>query len=113
MHDKNVLQGVATEYKFFANETWFCIKALLLAHVGAILLFCIDMKVSINPRVMNTDKVEHFSGDDRQFIGGSTEKMSARGLRYAAARLTACNNGRHNVHGNNKTAKHLNRQKRF
>ena len=62
---------------------------------------------------MNTDAVEHFFGDARQFIGGSTDKMSARGMGYAAAKSTACNNGRHNVHGNNKTAQHLNRQSKF
>ena len=30
LHDKRVKENHATEYNFFANESWFCIKSLLL-----------------------------------------------------------------------------------
>ena len=32
-HDKRVMDKVATEFNFFADETWFCIEALLLAQI--------------------------------------------------------------------------------
>ena len=60
LHNENVMKGDATNFIFFANETWFCTRALMLAHVAEIQLFCINMKVSINPGVMNTNKIEHF-----------------------------------------------------
>ena len=53
---------------------------------------------------MNTDAVEWFSRDAHQFVGGSTNKMSAKGMGQAATKADACSNGRHAVHGNNKAA---------
>ena len=41
LHDRLVEKGEATEYNFFADETWFCIRSLLLAHAGAIQIYCI------------------------------------------------------------------------
>ena len=49
----------------FFYETWFCIQALILAHVGAIQLYCVEEGESINPRSMNTDVIEWFFGDGR------------------------------------------------
>ena len=98
------MKGDATNFIFFADETWFCTRALILAHVGVNQIYCIEKHVSINPRCMNTDAVECFFGDSRQFIGGSTNKMTAKGMGHAATKSSACSNGRHYVHGNNKTA---------
>ncbi len=53
----------ATEYIFFANETWFCIKSLLLGHVMVMHIYCLIKGKSISPRTMNTDTVEWFFGD--------------------------------------------------
>ena len=62
-------------------------------------------RVSINPKKMNTDAVEWFFGDVRQFIPGSTSKVSApKGMGHRATKASACTNGRHLVHGNNKKA---------
>ena len=60
LHNKNVVKGDASEFNFFADETWFCIRALILAHVGTIQIYCIEKRVCINPRCMNTDAVEWF-----------------------------------------------------
>ena len=80
--------------------------------MGAIQIFCIEKNFSINPRSMNTDAVEHFLGDARKMNSGRTDKVNAKGMGHAASKASACNKGRHYVHGNNNTA-HLNRQKRF
>lgn len=74
MHDDAVADEShdTNEFNFFANETWLCIEALILAQVSAIQLFCIDTKQKINPRSMNTYVVEWYFGDGRQMVGGST-----------------------------------------
>lgn len=77
-------------------------------------MYCVDKDKKINPRSMNTDIVEWFSGDAHQFVGGSTNKMTARGMDYAGAKATACNKGKHNLVGNNKTGENMfDRKKRF
>jgi hypothetical protein len=60
LHDERVRVKLATEYNFFANKTWFCIKSLLLAHITVIQLYCVMKGESISPRLMNTDTVEWF-----------------------------------------------------
>jgi len=50
--------GKSTAYILFADETWFCIKSLLLGHVTIIQLYCVMKGESISPRTMNTDTVE-------------------------------------------------------
>jgi hypothetical protein len=63
LHDDRVRLKLATEYKFFANETWFCIKSLLLAHIAVIQIYCVMDNKSISPQTMNTDTVEWLFGD--------------------------------------------------
>ena len=46
MLDDNSLN---TEYNFFANETWFCSRALLLSHIGAIQMYSINEDEKVNP----------------------------------------------------------------
>jgi len=41
LHDEWVEEKHATAYNFFADETWFCIKSLLLGHVTIIQLYCV------------------------------------------------------------------------
>jgi hypothetical protein len=65
--------------QFFANETWFCIKSLLLGHVAVMHIYCVIKGESISPWTMNTDTVECF-GDARQMCGGSTNKLTAAGF---------------------------------
>ncbi len=67
LHDKRVKEKHATEYNFFANESWFCIKSLLLGHAAVMYIYCGVIKgKSISPRtIMNTDTVEWYFGDDR------------------------------------------------
>ena len=36
LHNERVRAKLATKYNFFANETWFSIKSLLLAHITVI-----------------------------------------------------------------------------
>lgn len=62
LHDERLKAGEAMEFNFFAKETWFCIRALLLSHVTAIQIYCIEKHEKINPRSMNTDAVvNHFA----------------------------------------------------
>ena len=49
---------LATEFIFFADETWFCIKSLLLAHITVIQIYCVSKGQCVSPRTMNTDTVE-------------------------------------------------------
>ena len=98
----------------FTSETWFCIPSLLLAHVIAIELYYIERGEKINPWSLNTDVVEWYFGDGRQMVGGSTNNITARQQDHAGFNANACNTGKHNVVGNNKTGQDLfGRQKRF
>ena len=63
LHDKRVKDKHATKYIFFANETWFCIKLLLLGHVAVMHIYCVIKGKSISPWTMNTDMLERFFGD--------------------------------------------------
>ncbi len=49
LHEKMLSNNRASEYIFFADETWFCIKSLLLGHVTAIKIFCVGNGKKINP----------------------------------------------------------------
>lgn len=104
LHDERVAIEEATEYNFFAPETWFCIQALILAEVGTIQLYCIEKGQSIRPKSLNTDVVEWLFGDCRQMAGGSTNSLTARQWNHGDGKAAACNAGRHNVVGNNKTS---------
>ena len=57
LHDKRVKEKHDTKNIFFANETWFCIKSLLLGHVAVMHIYCVIKGESISPRTMNTDTV--------------------------------------------------------
>ena len=111
LHDTRVQSGEATAYNFFADETWFCIRALILANVGMIHTYCVVMKVELNPRSLTTDPVEHFFGDARQMIGGSTSALTARQMNQAGFKANAFNAFSAKLVGNNKSA--FVRHKRF
>ena len=107
-------EGKANEYNFFADETWFCIGALLLAHVSAIQIYCVGERVSMNPQAMNTDTVEWFFGDARQMVGGSTNKMTAAGMNRASKKVNTFNAAKFRLVGNNSTGENnFGRQKRY
>jgi hypothetical protein len=103
LHDERVAIEEATEYNFFAHETWRCIQSLILAHVAIIQLYCVEKSESINPRVINTDVVEWFFGDARSMVGGATNKLRAKAANAADRKAGAFNRGRHGVVGNNKS----------
>ena len=114
LHDSRVEKGDATEFNFFADETWFCIRALLLSHIAAIQIYCIEKGVSINPKSMNTDVVEWFFGDARQMVGGSTNKMTANQMNRAGKKANAFTAGKHNMVGNNATVdNHFGRNRKY
>lgn len=114
LHDQLVKEGKANEYNFFADETWFCIRALLLGHVAAIQIYCVEKGMSINPRAMNTDTVEWFFGDARQMVGGSTNKMTAAGMDRADKKANTFNAAKFRLVGNNSTGEnYFGRQKRY
>ena len=79
LHESWLASKEATKFNFFADETWNCIQALILAQVATIQLHCIEKGESVNPRVMNTDVVEWFFGACRQMVGGATNKLKCKG----------------------------------
>ncbi|KAL7533595.1 hypothetical protein ACHAXR_005333 [Thalassiosira sp. AJA248-18] len=112
-HDSMVQKKEATEYNFFADETWFCIRSLLLAHVAAIEIYCVRKSVSINPSSMNTDTVEWFFGDARTMLDGSTNKLPVLGFNHADTKQSAFNAARCNLQGNNATGENIFGRKNF
>ena len=58
LHDERVRKKLATEFNVFTNETWFCIKSLLLAHITVIQINCVSKGQSVSQRTMNTDTAE-------------------------------------------------------
>jgi len=114
LHDQHVAKEEANEYNYFAYETWFCIKLLLLRHVSVIQLYCIGKGVSIRRRSMNTDCVEWFFADARQMVAGSTNKLTARIANHANKKASAFNAAKCNLGGNNKTGEdYFGRSKRY
>jgi hypothetical protein len=103
LHDERVAKKVLLVYNYFADETWFCIKSLLLAHVLVIHIYCITKGESVNPRTMNTDTVEWFFGDARQIVGGSTNKLTAAGFERASKKASTFNAAQFSLIGNNAT----------
>ena len=77
LHDDRVRVKLVTEYNFFANKTWFCIKSLLQAHITEIQIYYVMDNNSISQQTMNTDTVECFFGDAQQMVCGSTNKLTA------------------------------------
>ncbi len=90
-----------TEYNFFADETLFCIKALLLGHVTAIDIFCTKDGERINPQMMNTDTVEPHFGNARQMVGRSTNKLTAAGFDNADKKASTFSAANMAIVGNN------------
>ena len=115
IHDQCVAEETATKFNFFADETFFCIRALILAQVGAIQLYCLsDKKMKINPRTINTDCVEWFFGDGRQFVGGSSDKMAPWQWDIANFKAAALRASKQALVGNNKSGEqYFERNKRF
>jgi len=114
LHDQLVAKKEADESNFFADETWFCIKSLLVGHVAVIQLYCIGKCVSIRPRSMNTDCVEWFFADARQMVAGSTNKLTARTANHAGKKANAFNAAKCNLGGNNKSGEdNFGRSKRY
>ncbi len=114
LHDKRVKEKLATEYNFFANETWFCIKSLLLGNVAVMHIYCVIKGESISPRTMNTDTVEWFLGDAQQMVGSSTNKLTAAGFDRADKKASTFNAAKFSLVGNNSTGDNIfGRNKRF
>ena len=82
--------------------------------MAGIQLYCVEKGQRISPRTLNTDVVEWFFGDARQIVGGSTNKLTARGWEHADFKQQAFVIGKHNVVGNNKSGANVfDRQKRY
>jgi hypothetical protein len=114
LETQRVKEKHATEYNFFADETWFCIKSVLLGHVAVMHIYCVIKGESISPRTMNTDTVEWFFGDARQMVGGSTNKLTAAGFDRADKKASTFNAARFSLVGNNSTGDNIfGRNKRF
>ena len=107
LHEKMMSEKQASEYIFFANETWFCIKSLLLGHVTAIEIFCVRKGKNINPRAMNTDTVEWHFGNARQMVGGSTNKLTAAGFDNADKKASTFNMANMAIVGNNSSGANM------
>jgi len=92
------------EYNFFADENWKGMQMLFLSHVVLIQFWRIERNMKINPRVLNTDPVEHHFGNCRQMVGGSTAGLTVQQIGFGDtnAGLTGSVNY-HNI-GNNRLA---------
>ena len=105
LHEKLVAKGAADEYNFFADETWFCIRALLLSHVAAIEIYSVQKKMKIRPGSMNTDAVEWFFGDLRSMVTGATNKVTAKMAYHGGKKCNAFNEAKMKLIGNNASVK--------
>ena len=101
LHNEMVREKRATGFIFFADKTWFCIKALLIGHVTAIDIFCAKNGERINSQTMNTDTVEWHFGNARQMVGGSTNKLTAAGFDNANKKASTFNAANMAIVGNN------------
>ena len=105
---------LATEFNFFANETWFCIKSLLLAHITVIQIYCVSKGQCVSPQKMNTDTVKCFFLDARQMVGGSTNKLTAAGFDRADKKASTFNAAKFSLVGNNSAGANMfSRNKKF
>jgi hypothetical protein len=86
-----------------ANETWFCMNSLILCHITAIQIYCIEQGETIYPRTMNTDTVEWHFGDARQTVGGSTNKLTTAAHDRADKKASMFRSAQHALKGNNQT----------
>ena len=100
LYDERVRMKLATEFNFFANETWFCIKSLLLAHITVIQIYCVSKGQCVSPQKMNTDTVKCFFLDARQMVGGSTNKLMAAGFDRADKKASTFNAAKFSLVGN-------------
>jgi hypothetical protein len=108
LHDERVRVKLATEYIFFANETWFCIKSLLLAHITVIQIYCVMDNKSISPRRKNTDTaVKWFFLDAPQMVGGSTNKLMAAGFDRVEKKASTFNAAKFSLVGNNSSGANM------
>ena len=103
-HEEAVKQGMRTEYNFFADETWKCMQMLLLGHVSLIQLYCINRGMTIDPRAINTDPVEHHFGNGRQMVGGSTNSMTTSAWGHSDAKSGLAKTANYSNVGNNRHA---------
>lgn len=78
-------------------------NSLILCHITAIQIYCIDQGENIYPRAMNTDTVEWHFGDARQTVGGSTNKLTAAAFDRADKKASMFRSAQHALKGNNQT----------
>ncbi len=107
LHDEMVKEKRSTEYNFFADKTWFCIKSLLLAHIMVIQIHCVKNGESISPQMMNINTVEWFFGDAWQMVGGSTNKLTAAGFNQVDKKASTFNATIISLVGNNSTGANM------
>ena len=103
-HDERVNDGKQTEYHFFADSTWQCIQMMVLGHFVVIEVWCIQRRMEVNPRVMNTDPVEHHFGNLRQMIGGSHSGLNCMSASQGGAKGGLAKQANYAPVGNNKCA---------
>ncbi|KAL7549851.1 hypothetical protein ACHAWF_013111 [Thalassiosira exigua] len=77
-HKAMVEEGERTEWNFFADETWNCMKMLIMSNVLVIQYHCIERKFIINPRSMLTDSCENHFGNVRQCQAGSRTAVTVQ-----------------------------------
>jgi hypothetical protein len=93
-----------TEFNFFADETWRNLQALVLGNVFLIQYWVLDKGLSINPRTLNTDCLEHHFGNGRQITAGSHHGLTVSMWQAADAKASRLKQARHGLKGNNANA---------
>ena len=103
-HEGRVRKGRRTEFHFFADDTWRCIQMMVLGHVVVIEVWCLQRRMKVNPKVMNTDPVEHHFGNLRQMIAGSHAGFTSVSASQADTKYGLAKTANYNVVENNKCA---------
>ena len=104
VHSNRVSKDFDTEFHFFANETWRNIQWLILGHVFLIQFWVKGKGFSFNPRVANTDCIEHHFGNGRQMTAGSHNSLTAMQWNYADSKGGRLKEARRALKGNNAMA---------
>ena len=107
LHDELVETVKATESNLFVVETWFCIRALILTQVAVIEIYCVQRSEEVNPFCMTTDTVENKSGDERQTVGRSHNKLSALGFDRGKQKTSAASPAKYRLVDNKKNVENF------
>ena len=87
-------------------------QMLILSHVDIIEYWCIGKGMSINPRVLKTDPVEHHFGNYCQMVGGSQASLTVMDSDQGDTKSGLAKAVNYHNTGNNKNADKIPKKKK-